>query len=281
MDVRVTRDAQSFKTCVFPFLQKDPVLHVVLLAAVQNRATGVHHDPPEPWFASVHGSSGEVSGAAMCSAHRGILLGALAEEFAAPVAAALAEAGASGNVVEGTPPSARAFVERWTSLTGQRWHEAGSVLLYRLGRLAYHPAAGRARHGQESDVDLCTRWVEEFQAEAQQSPGGSADGSIRHWVEGRIEAGHLWLWENRDRPVSLAAHQVPVFGAARIGPVYTPPEHRGRGYAAALTAHVSRQLLDIGSEVCLRTDAAEPIANRLYRRLGYEPVAEFLRMELS
>jgi predicted GNAT family acetyltransferase len=66
----------------------------------------------------------------------------------------------------------------------------------------------------------------------------------------------------------------------RVGPVYTPPELRRRGYAAAVTAAISRAALDAGaSAVLLFTDLANATSNALYQRLGYRPVED--RIELS
>jgi predicted GNAT family acetyltransferase len=62
---------------------------------------------------------------------------------------------------------------------------------------------------------------------------------------------------------------------ARIGPVYTPPELRGRGYAGGATAAVSQAALDAGvREVVLYTDLANPVSNALYERLGYRAVED-------
>jgi predicted GNAT family acetyltransferase len=61
----------------------------------------------------------------------------------------------------------------------------------------------------------------------------------------------------------------------RVGPVYTPPELRGHGYAGAATAAVSQAALDDGiREVVLYTDLANPTSNALYQRLGYRPVED-------
>ena len=62
----------------------------------------------------------------------------------------------------------------------------------------------------------------------------------------------------------LTAHNPPSFGVARIGPVYTPSEHRGHGYASAAVAAVSRMLRERGAEVCLFTDQANPTSNKIY-----------------
>jgi len=75
--------------------------------------------------------------------------------------------------------------------------------------------------------------------------------------------------------VSLAGNTRQVAGAVRIAPVYTPPEHRGRGFAAGATAAAARAALDGGAgEVLLYTDVDNPMTNRLYARLGFVPVEE-------
>jgi predicted GNAT family acetyltransferase len=72
-----------------------------------------------------------------------------------------------------------------------------------------------------------------------------------------------------------------VLGSTRAGPVYTPPGERGHGYAGALTAWVTRQILDRGSAACLYTDLANPTSNKIYAAIGYEPVADFFRYAFS
>ncbi len=69
-------------------------------------------------------------------------------------------------------------------------------------------------------------------------------------------------------------------GAVRVGPVYTPPERRGRGYAGGATVAASQAARDAGAaEVVLYTDLANSTSNALYQRLGYHPVED--RVTLS
>jgi predicted GNAT family acetyltransferase len=70
----------------------------------------------------------------------------------------------------------------------------------------------------------------------------------------------------------------PSFGVARVGPVYTPREHRGNGYAGAAVAGVSRRLVADGVRVCLFTDLANPASNRIYQRLGFRPVVDMANL---
>jgi predicted GNAT family acetyltransferase len=61
----------------------------------------------------------------------------------------------------------------------------------------------------------------------------------------------------------------------KIGPVYTPPEHRTRGRATALVAYASSWALARGLRSCfLFTDLSNPTSNGIYRRIGYEQVGE-------
>jgi predicted GNAT family acetyltransferase len=97
-------------------------------------------------------------------------------------------------------------------------------------------------------------------------------------VSSRLAYGGQFLWETAGQsgePVATAARTPVVGGMARVAPVYTPPEHRGKGYGGAVTVAVSRDALEAGArEVVLFTDLANPTSNALYQRLGYRPVSD-------
>ena len=94
-----------------------------------------------------------------------------------------------------------------------------------------------------------------------------------------IAGGGELLWEVDGEPVAQAAARAVVAGMSRIGPVYTPPEHRGHGYAAAVTAAAARWALERGArQVLLYTDLANPTTNRLYPRLGFRPRYDALEL---
>jgi predicted GNAT family acetyltransferase len=76
----------------------------------------------------------------------------------------------------------------------------------------------------------------------------------------------------------MALTRGPVEGVARVGLVYTPPEHRGRGYASACVAGVSAHVLATDSDSCiLYTQLSNATSNAIYRAIGYEPVLEVVR----
>lgn len=117
------------------------------------------------------------------------------------------------------------------------------------------------------------RWYGEFIASIGEHAATDADT----WAAARIAAGRITIWETPDgTPVSMAGVTPQVAGQVRVAPVYTPAHLRGRGYAGAVTAEVSRAARDAGAEeVLLFTDLANPTSNALYQRIGYRPVTDF------
>ena len=80
----------------------------------------------------------------------------------------------------------------------------------------------------------------------------------------------------------MAWHSPVVAGMARVSSVYTPAAHRRRGYGAAVTAQATRAALDAGAaEVVLFTDLANPTSNAVYRRIGYRPVEDRIRLAFT
>jgi predicted GNAT family acetyltransferase len=271
--VQATADPAEFKRTVFPFLHKDPVLNTQTLSNVDGRVRGIMHDPAPPLFVSLH-DGGEVVGAVVCSALRGIMMGALADDLVPPLADAVADLVPDADAVEGTTTAAPIFAELFAARVGKTFEEVRGLRLHRLVSFVEQKAAGTPRLATAADVGVTTELARGFdRALGRNPPPAAVSGS---WVRDRIELGRLWLWEDEGRAVSLVGRQGEVFGATRIGPVYTPPEFRGHGYASALTAHVTEEILATGSAACLFTDLANPTSNKIYAAIGYRPVADFI-----
>jgi predicted GNAT family acetyltransferase len=139
---------------------------------------------------------------------------------------------------------------------------------------------GRARSAGESDVGLLGTWRQAFAVEAHEGAGSPHDE--REAVRGSLRLGSAEVvWEVDGVTVSQASARPVLAGMSRIGPVYTPPEHRRHGYAAAVTAAASRWALDAGAaQVLLFTDLANPTTNALYPRIGYHPVHDTVDLRL-
>jgi predicted GNAT family acetyltransferase len=99
-------------------------------------------------------------------------------------------------------------------------------------------------------------------------------------VKTSVTSGTLFCWELDGAIVAIAGH-APIVTAesvviGRVGPVYTPPEYRGRGFGSAVTANVTQQLIAKGARVMLFTDAANPTSNSIYQKLGYRLIDELI-----
>jgi uncharacterized protein len=136
------------------------------------------------------------------------------------------------------------------------------------------PPPGRVRKATEKDADVVESLTRSFLIEALPDDEEDPDARARRFAR-RLAGEHgTHLWEDGE-VVSMAAIGMPAEGGERIGAVYTPPAHRGRGYAGALVASITQDALDRGCEyVQLNTDVGNPVSNALYERLGYERVGE-------
>lgn len=169
--------------------------------------------------------------------------------------------------------SARAFSEAWQTTTGSQPKSGPHLRLYRLDRLVRPALAppGAPRTATDEDRALLHDWCTRFVTEA-----GSLGADLDSFIDERLSRGCWRLWTVGDEPVAMAAMTSVVAGTARLTPVYTLPEQRGRGYGSAVTAAVSQAACDAGAElVLLFTDLANPTSNNVYQRIGYRPVSDF------
>ena len=200
-----------------------------------------------------------------------MLLTDLPGQSAVQLAAELADRGVRLAGIVGTESDVGALGQAWQQRTGVPGRIDQRQRLYQLsGLVGPDPVpAGAARIAIGADEALVTSWFSAFAAEAgvREVPG--------ELVGSRLASEQLMLWEVAAEPRSLAAMTPVIAGVARVGPVYTPPGWRGRGYGGAVTAAISELAQARGAEsVILFTDLANPASNSLYVKLGYEAVED-------
>ena len=179
--------------------------------------------------------------------------------------------------VVGAVPEVDAFVDSWTSRHGRAASVVFQQRIYAVTAvMPSPPVAGALRLATVDDRELLIAWIRAFGAEVLRADDRD-DERIERGVDARLasdDAG-VALWELDGRPVSLAGFGGPTPNGIRIGPVYTPPELRGQGFGTAVTAAISRRLIEGGRRFCfLYTDLANPTSNAIYMRIGYEPVCD-------
>lgn len=112
------------------------------------------------------------------------------------------------------------------------------------------------------DLPVATRFFVEFLHEAMPNDA-HADAVER--ITSSIESGRLYLWvveeaeDTGDKVVSMEGASRGLPTGRTIGPVYTPVEQRGKGYAYCT----------------LFTDLNNPTSNHIYQQIGYKPVCDY------
>jgi RimJ/RimL family protein N-acetyltransferase len=172
--------------------------------------------------------------------------------------------------VSGTPASAHAIAAAYRGLSGtgseQRMAEAMHVLHTVVPPA--HPPPGELRAASEADRELLVAWERAFAAEAN-LPRGAAE-LAEATIARRLASGSQLIWEHAGAASTLVLSP-PIGGTVRIGPVYTPPERRNRGYASAAVARACETTLASGTRQCmLYTDLSNPTSNKIYAAVGFE-----------
>lgn len=271
-------DVEAFMALAGEYLAAHEAEHCLPLGIATNLRRGVQPLSAPPLFAVVLGRADDrVGAAALRTPPYGIVL-SLAEDLEAVDALADALAGEPLPGVNGPSDVADRFAERWAARAGRRASLRMAERIYRLLAVrAPRPAPGRMRPAERADRPLLIAWIEAFFQEAL-GESTQPDDDVDRWLAG--EGRTLFLWEDGDVRVSLCGAGGETAHGIRVGPVYTPPEHRGRGYASNLVAGVSQAQLDAGRQfLTLFTDLANPTSNKIYMDVGYEPVIDVDRID--
>ncbi|HEV3365611.1 MAG TPA: GNAT family N-acetyltransferase [Acidimicrobiia bacterium] len=260
-------DPRNFLERAGAWLEREPVLHNVLCTVVHRAIRNPAPFGDARWF--VLEEDGEPVGSAMLTPPFPLTLTPMPTRHLHDLADTLAACLPQLRGVSGPDDVAGRFAELWAARTGVAVEHGMDQLMYALDTVVPAPSAdGKLRPAEAADRQLLCDWVDAFVREV-----GGVSGDIAGMVDYRLATGGLYLWEHTD-VVTLAGVTPAVAGVVRVGPVYTPPEARRRGYATSCVAAVSQQALDAGASACmLFTDKANPTSNSIYQRIGYRLVA--------
>lgn len=285
-----TDDPAEFSAVAGDFLATDPIQFTVMTTVVDQAVVAGDRGPSMAhpyWFAALRGPGGRLVSAAMRSAPfapHPLWLLPMPPGAGADLARVLVE---RGEVVPGEPfgvngslHASRECAEAIAAHGGRSVHEEMRSRLFRLDEVRWPPApAGRLRPAGDADVELVVEWVSRFHADAAEQAGRTWEpGPLEfdeQWAGDRVARGLVTIVEDpHGTPVHVTAWNAPAYGVGRIGPVFTPAQHRGRGYAGWCVAHASAAVLAENAVPCLFADQANPASNKVYERIGYRAVAD-------
>jgi uncharacterized protein len=263
---------QAFCDRAQNYLLQHEAEHNLLLGILHT----LQHDPdryPEPpYLAIVEANSQVLAVAIRTPPYKMVLSKAMDLEALKLIAQDVQEHGKPVPGVSGLVAEVAAFLQVWQALTGQSSRRTMEMRIHQLSQVQpVATAKGYLRPATEGDRPFLLGWFTTFINEI----GEIASETPERMLESGLKRQSVYLWED-GTPVSWASGSQSLPTAARIGPVYTPLEHRRKGYATACVAALSQKLLDQGCKRCfLFTDLANPTSNHIYKQIGYHPVCDW------
>ena len=258
--------ADAYLASAGPLVEHDPARSAGLQAWVEGAK---HADAAERRFMAIWRSD-EAAGAAHQRGEHPAVIGDSARAACVAFAEALADEHPQLAGVMGGRASCEAFAQRWQSRTGMACklqHELRHHVLDALLPLPHTDGWMRVAIAEDH------QWLLEMQAafatEAR-LPALSVQ-SARRTVEGWLVQRRIRIWRAGE-DVAFAGLSIAGPAAARVGPVYTRPAFRGRGYASALVGALCAELRAQKRSVFLVTDVSNATSNALYARLGFVPL---------
>jgi uncharacterized protein len=272
-------DPMAFLAAASPIFGRDEALASSYAAF----AAGLIRNPPAEaesvYLATI--DSGDLLGAAVLRGPSGLWIGAsdpdAAVAFAEDLFTQQREQAPAPQGVVGIRSACDAFAHRWCALSGRRHEVRVHLRNHKLVRVEPVPRpSGAVRVATADDIAWVSGAQHDFITEIQ-LPEDPA--RLRAMIPRRIEQGQIWIWDDAGA-VAMAGWTDAPPDAARVAPVYTPPQARGHGYATALVAELSQSLLDRGRKcLFLITDLANPISNSIYAKIGYRPQSELFHFD--
>jgi predicted GNAT family acetyltransferase len=281
MSIEVVRfeGAEALREVAEPYLMRHEAEHNLILGLIANLEVAPRiYGPEEPYLAAAL-KGPDVVAAAVMTPPRPLVLSLCEEEAADAIARDVLVFRRETVGVNAPGPASLQFAQAWRRLTGDTFNIQLAERCYKLTRLRPpRGVPGSARRATAADIELITDWRMAFVAEAvpfDASPRDEVRAYALQQLAAPPERTGTLLWEDAGRPVSMASYGSPTPNSLRIGPVYTPPELRGRGYASACTAAASQYILDSGKTFAtLFTDLANPTTNHIYQAIGFAPVCD-------
>jgi GNAT superfamily N-acetyltransferase len=276
MEVRFHRSPHEFRAIAEPVYRRDPVAHTIELTLLRAGTL-----PEDSLLLSLWNNS-DLIGAAIQTPPYPLACNAIPLHSVDAVAAEVARSRPELNGVRGARDATVAFANAWQAATGRTGNLTVEERLYRLGTLQPPSSvAGVPRAANDDDRGVLVDWAELFYSETFGHPRDDQAGE--KLVDAAKGNGDQFiLWSVDATPASMAMLRAPAAGVSRIGPVFTPADRRGRGYGSAVTAAAAELALRRGvADVVLFADLANPVSNAIYQRIGFEPVADSVRIEFA
>lgn len=297
MQIRQYLKPEEFLAECGPILEREEALNNLILGLAKDMIAHPPKDPKQAFIysfmdAEIHGDpryGGHMHShpgepymfALQTETRRGLVLAStdqMPPERLYPIMACLRGMHPDSEACTGPRALAKAFAESW----GPTAHLHFPQLVYQCHevKMPTSKPPGHMRAARPEDIHFLPEWVKAFMWESLRTRLSNEEAHAA--ALSRLERGSLWIWEQQRTPVAMLQILRPTTNGCMVGYVYTPDQHRKRGYASILTAEATQAQLDAGKKfVGLFTDEGNATSNKIYQDIGFKPIAEFAHYMLK
>lgn len=182
--------------------------------------------------------------------------------------------------VMGHGDTALRFAQAWKEHTQADFLFAGKDYLYELRQIGdtQPPMKGMLQRAVRADLPALKPL---FRAYEQEDLGlARTDEELEASITEGLAEYEIYLW-NDGGVKSMVTAMLPFDGGVELANVFTPQEHRQKGYAAACITEVCKALFRRYASIVLFVNHENTAANSLYAKIGFRVVDEMNSYTLS
>lgn len=274
-------DAHSFYQQAHTIWEADETRNNLILGlAIRLRSDPHAYGEAQPLMALVRDEKGAIGASALMTPPYALIVQSEPLNKSALVALAdsLIAEGWQLPGVNGIAEVSDIFAEIWQARTGRLARRLVNTRAYELRQvIPVDYPSGAMRLAEASEAQLAADMLNAMGKEVVLGP------RRLYTAELALESIHqkrTFFWVDEGEVVCITLANRPQIKGICVSGVYTPPCHRRKGYARALVAEVSKEMLSRGYELTnLFTDLSNPTSNKIYQEVGYQPVADYHQYE--
>lgn len=131
------------------------------------------------------------------------------------------------------------------------------------------------KKAQDINQDLLIDWIKGFDIQALKKPDNKDTyRNAKRRAQNIVSDGFGFILTYSDVPVSLCNSNARFKDICRIGPVWTPPEHRGKKYARILLSKVINHLFQKYGIRTATLITENPAALNVYQSTGFQHIGK-------
>ncbi|MGB0646529.1 MAG: GNAT family N-acetyltransferase [Bradymonadia bacterium] len=275
MDVKLHDCLTGFSNAALPWMLKQETLHCKVFAGMQH----LGGDPgrlKDATLVTIHDAGKCVGTAVRTRPSATLFVGPMTPSAVPILSSKLHASDTTISRLQGPQDVVDRFAREWSSLTSTSMNVELNQGCYEcVNVIPPQQAKGQMLKATANHLEPAAHLLEAFVREID---GTTRDISSEVLVRTKrfIDNGYAYLWMSDGGEYVASTIQVRESpNGASLSLVYTPPAHRGNGYASNLVAQVTQCLFDEGKRlVNLFTDRSNRQSNAIYQRIGYRQISD-------